>query len=262
MTDLMSADHEPLLVGGSWTERYRDARDRLHRHQKPGRGVALYSLYINRPLGRRIASGAHAFGLTPNGVTLISAALTTVALVLLTVLSPSPAASALVVGLLLLAYAFDSADGQLARLRGSGGTVVGELLDHFVDAAKVAGFHVAILLSAARFDPDAGTWPLVTACIFAVVGTASFFAMSFVDQMRAATGSHPPPRPTALWYRVAVIPTDYGLMCLWLFTRHESTVFFIGYAALAAANTIHLAVATRSRFREAAAIDHHRGRTS
>ena len=51
--------------------------------------------------------------------------------------------------LLILGYALDSADGQLARLLG-GGTPEGEWLDHVIDSAKLATIHLAVLVSLYR----------------------------------------------------------------------------------------------------------------
>ena len=61
--------------------------------------------------------------------------------------------------LLVVGYAFDAADGQLARLRG-GGIIAGEWLDHMVDAIKVASLHLAVLVGLYRFDavPDVCCW--------------------------------------------------------------------------------------------------------
>jgi phosphatidylglycerophosphate synthase len=48
----------------------------------------------------------------------------------------------LITVVLVLGYALDAADGQLARLRG-GGSSLGEWLDHMIDSAKVVGPHLA-----------------------------------------------------------------------------------------------------------------------
>ena len=58
---------------------------RLRSAQKPSFGTAAYGRYVNRPAGRLIAAFAHKFGLTPNGATAISAALSASGLVLLAV---------------------------------------------------------------------------------------------------------------------------------------------------------------------------------
>lgn len=238
----------------SWRARYRAAQIQLTVVQKPSRGVAPYSLYVNRPVGRRLAGVAHAIGLRPNQITAASGTVTFGALLLLALVHPSAEASVAVVVLLLVAYGLDAADGQLARMTG-GGTAVGELLDHLFDAAKAAAFHVAILLSAVRFDAGLGQGPVFAAAAFTVVATASFLGLVLIERVRDRSIAPPPHRPATWWYRLAVAPTDYGALCLWLLVRPHATAFFWGYGALAVANALHLVVATRSRLREAAALD-------
>ena len=60
---------------------------------------------------------------------------------------------------LVLGYALDAADGQLARLRG-GGSPAGEWLDHMVDAAKISSLHLAVLIGALPLR-DRGAGPLL-----------------------------------------------------------------------------------------------------
>ena len=67
-------------------------------------------------------------------VTVVSACFTFAGIVLLAVVPPT-AINGLVVALMVLGDALDSADGQLARLRG-GGSTVGEWLDHVIDCAR------------------------------------------------------------------------------------------------------------------------------
>lgn len=89
-----------------------------------------------------IAAAAFQAGLTPNIVTLISATLTFTALALVALVEPSAWLGVGLALLLALGYAFDAADGQLARLRG-GGSASGEWLDHMVDATKISCLHLA-----------------------------------------------------------------------------------------------------------------------
>ncbi|HEX5568181.1 MAG TPA: CDP-alcohol phosphatidyltransferase, partial [Streptomyces sp.] len=48
--------------------RFRCALGGLSAAQKPGRGVSLYSRYVNRPAGRLLAAAAHALGMSPGQV--------------------------------------------------------------------------------------------------------------------------------------------------------------------------------------------------
>ena len=95
---------------------------------------------------------------------------------------------------LVLGYAFDAADGQLARLRG-GGSLLGEWLDHMIDSVKVAALHLAVLVTLYRnFDLDP-LWFAVPIG-FTVVSSVHFFGMILVDLLarfrRASVGMPTP----------------------------------------------------------------------
>lgn len=178
------------------------------------RSAPAYSIYVNRPVGRVFASIAHAMGMTPNQVTGVSALLTFAGIVLIATVPPSATLGILVWLLLATGYAWDSADGQVARLRG-GGSPAGEWLDHVVDAAKLVSLHVAVTIGMFRFaDLEDPVWLLVPLC-FAIVSTVTFFGMILNDLLRArhgvvqsaqAGGSSPVRALLGL-------PTDYGVLC-------------------------------------------------
>src|SRR5437879_1500149 len=119
--------------------------------QKPSAGTPAYSRFVNRRLGRYLAAGAFLAGRTPNQVSLSSGFCSLVGIVLIATIEPSPTLALVVTALLLLGYALDSADGQLARLRG-GGSPLGEWLDHMIDCVKIVLLHSAVLISLYRFD--------------------------------------------------------------------------------------------------------------
>src|SRR4051812_46884141 len=145
---------------------------RLRAFGKPSHHAPLYSRLVNRPVGRYLAAIAYRLGLTPDQVTAISGVLTFAGIALVALASPSVATSAVVALLLALGYALDSADGQLARLRG-GGSLTGEWLDHMVDCAKNAAIHVAVLVSFYRTDMP--TPLLLLPIAFQLVVTVMFF---------------------------------------------------------------------------------------
>src|SRR5476649_857285 len=99
---------------------YRATLANMDIAQKPGRGAPPYSRWVNRRLGKYLAAAAYVIGLTPDQVTIISACFTFAALILVIVIAPVWWLGILVAVLLLLGYALDSADGQLARVRGGG----------------------------------------------------------------------------------------------------------------------------------------------
>ncbi len=92
---------------------------------------------------------------------MLSACCTFSALTMVALISPQWWLGLLVCGLLLLGYALDSADGQLARLLGAG-SKRGEWLDHTVDATKVSVLHGTVLISFYRFTDrrtSSSWWP-------------------------------------------------------------------------------------------------------
>lgn len=238
----------------SFADRYRDDVAALGAAQKSSRGAPLYSLWVNRPLGRRLAALAHQLGLSPNQVSLISAVFTMSGLALFAFVRPSWSLALAVVALLVTGYAIDAADGQLARLT-TGGSLAGEWLDHTLDMVKVGAFHAAVLVSAYRYSGELGVWPLAVALGFVVVATSSFFVLILTDQLRRSAGVDAPARPSTWWFVLLGLPTDYGVQCLWMVTRPTEQVFFGGYAVLAAANLGYFGIGALNRFAQLSAAD-------
>lgn len=232
------------------TEGYTAILRRLQHAQKGrARGAPAYSVYVNRRVGRYLAAGAHRVGLTPNQVTGISALFTLTGIVMIAAVDPSPGAGVAIWLLLALGYAWDSADGQVARLRG-GGSVAGEWLDHFVDSGKVIGLHLAVLVGLYRAGVgDAYLWvPL----FFALVAGMTFFGMILNDLLKTARGV--PSSSTrgggSSLRSVLLLPTDYGVVCAVFVLWGWSTAFQVGYALLFAAATGFLGLAALKWFRE------------
>lgn len=257
---MQSLSTAPPTTGGTASaETYRDVVNRLASAQKKAApGAPAYSIYVNRRLGRLIAAAAYRAGLTPNGVTAISAAFTFAAIISLAVFPPSWPLGVLVALALAVGYAFDSADGQLARLRG-GGSLAGEWLDHVVDCIKTSSLHLAVLISAYRYwNLSADAWLLVPLG-FAIVAAVSFFAMILNDQLKAvhAKRSTPPGpvRKSTLLRAILVVPTDYGLLCLVFVLIGAPVLFFAAYVALFVANAGHLVLALRKWYLDMVRLD-------
>lgn len=233
---------------------------RLRGAQKPaGRGAPAYSIYVNRRLGRYIAAAAYRAGLTPNAVTAISAGLTFAAILLLLLVRPGVVVGIAIALLLAAGYAFDSADGQVARLLG-GGSAAGEWLDHVVDAVKVVTLHLAVTIAAYRFLLPAGSrgWLLVPLG-FAAVASVSFAVFLLNDLLKAArAGTHTTAviRGGSTPLRSLLgMPTDYGLL-IWVFVLLGApVVFFAAYSLLFAAQLAYLVVALPKWFRDISALD-------
>lgn len=231
----------------------------LKNAQKSTPGAPAYSLYVNRPLGRVLAAAAHQVGLTPNQVTYLSAFSSLVGIVVLAVSAPSELTGVAVSVALMLGYALDSADGQLARLRG-GGSAVGEWLDHMIDSAKVCSLHLAVLVTLYRHvHLPSAAWLLVP-LVFTVVSAVHFFGMILVEQLarvaRATSGAAAAPRvPVSPLRTLLKIPTDYGVLCLVFLLLGAPLVFFGAYAVLALGSTGYLLLVLGKWRSDVAALD-------
>jgi phosphatidylglycerophosphate synthase len=233
--------------------RYREASATLRDRQKTAKGAPLYSRYVNRPLGRRLAAIAYVLGRTPNQVTALSAVCTFGGIAVIATCDPTVLVAVASSALLVLGYALDAADGQLARLRG-GGSVVGEWLDHVVDAGKIATLHLAVLVQWHEVGGRSGG-ALLIPLGFQIVSSVLFFTMILNDQIRrahrgttemllAADGS------SSTLYSLAVAPTDYGILCLVFVLQSWKTGFTWTYGALFAATAAFLVLALGKWFRE------------
>lgn len=231
---------------------YRNALAQLRGAQKTAaRGAPAYSRFINRRLGRYAAAAAFALGLTPNAVTGISAVFTFGAIGLLLAFPPSWWLGVCVSLALVTGYAFDSADGQLARLTRTG-SPAGEWLDHMVDSVKTAALPLALAIALYRFDAVDRVWLLVPLGS-ALVCSVLFFSMILTEQLRRARGvesvADDSARPS--WVRsLLVVPMDYGLLCL-SFLLYGAVPVFLGiYTAIFAATAAFLVLAAVKWFRE------------
>jgi phosphatidylglycerophosphate synthase len=237
--------------------KYRDAVAQLAAAQKPAYGAPAYSRFINRPAGRRIAAASYALGLTPNGVTAISAGLSVLGVAVLA-LAPISAYTGVAAAILFaLAYAFDSADGQLARLTGTGGPA-GEWLDHTVDMGKTVLFHGAILFSLILHTANVNAGLAALAIGFMVVNVVAFFAWLLVDLLRRitpepATDASRPPDHAPLLRSILRLPSDYGVLC-WVLIFWGTPFFWWFYGLLFVANLAILLAALPVWFRQAKAI--------
>jgi phosphatidylglycerophosphate synthase len=234
------------------SETLRTTLHRLAGAQKGAAGAPAYSRFVNRPLGRFFAALAFHAGLTPNAVTGISALFTGGGIALLALAPLAWATGAAVAACLVLGYALDAADGQLARLRG-GGSPAGEWLDHMVDALKIASLHVALLIGLYR-SGGADDGLLLVPLGFSVVSVVLFFATLLNEAMRAQHGAvtratRTAERPGTL-RSVLVAPTDYGVLCLVFLLLGATGLFLAVYSVLFAATALYLALASVKWFKE------------
>lgn len=236
---------------------FADSVRQLRTAQKGhARGAPAYSVYVNRRIGGVLAAAAHRWGWSPNGVTGLSALHTFVGLALLVALPANWWTGLIVAVLLTLGYAWDSADGQLARLQGAS-SLAGEWLDHFVDALKIASLHLAVLVALWLHTPAGGSaWGLVPLG-FSVVAVVTFFGMLLNDLLKGKVGvasTHARGEGT-LGRSMLLLPTDFGVLCLAFVLWGWNPGFLVAYAALALANAAFLALAAVKWYREIRAID-------
>lgn len=240
------------------------ALSRLKGAQKSSDGAAAYSRFVNRPVGRRLAALAYVAGLTPNQVTALAGVSTFAGIAAIAVFDPSVSSSLLVSALLVLGYALDSADGQLARLTGAG-SLAGEWLDHILDAAKTATLHVAVLVCWVRFYAVPLPW-LSVPVVYGSVASVFFFGVIATDLLRRIHRlGHPvapesPESPSPAWrsnplYSLVVLPTDYGFLCLSFLLLWWHPGFMVVYTALAAANLVVLPLAAWRWYRSLKSLD-------
>jgi phosphatidylglycerophosphate synthase len=229
---------------------------RLAGAQKPpAQGSPAYSRFVNRKIGRVLAAASYLLGLTPNQVTFISAAFSAAAIAMIALVRPTPAVAITIALALLLGYAFDSADGQLARLRG-GGSPAGEWLDHVVDSVKTSALHLAVLIGWYRHY-DVNVHLLLIPIGFTLVAAVFFFVQILTDQLRRAHPSQAPPPADASWKAVVrsliVAPTDYGLLCLIfaLYAWHGG--FITVYSLMLAGTALFMTAALPKWYRQVAA---------
>lgn len=239
-----------------------EVRRRLKGAQKPARGAPGYTRWVNRPMGRYLASVAFVLGLTPNQVTAVSAVLTTLGITLIAAAPMSWAVSVVIALTLALAFALDSADGQLARLTGKGGRS-GEWLDHVVDAAKTSALHLAVLIGWYRGYELEREWLYLIPILYAFEATVFYFSIMLTEQLRregspplaAKAGESAPALRSIL-----VLPADYGLLCLSFLFFAWPEVFIVLYAMFLVPNIIFLLGAWVRWYREMKAIDAASGR--
>ncbi|MQA27929.1 MAG: CDP-alcohol phosphatidyltransferase, partial [Micromonosporaceae bacterium] len=174
------------------------------------RGGGLYSEAFSQRLGALCALAADRLRLPPTVLTLVNLAVGVGASVVVVALAPLAASGALPawalgLGALIawqVAYAFDCADGQLARVTGQS-SPAGARLDILADIAVQIALVTAVASAAVAYRPDTPAW-LVS--VFA--GTWMVNLVTSVMQSGSAAASMVP--STSLPVRVVKLVRDYG----------------------------------------------------
>ncbi|WP_233551510.1 CDP-alcohol phosphatidyltransferase family protein [Amnibacterium setariae] len=177
-------------------------------------------------------------------MTAASAASSAAGIALLITLPPSAVLGVSVAILLALGYVLDSADGQLARLTGSGSRA-GEWLDHVVDAMRMPAIHLAVLVGLNHWLPEQ-TWAQAAALLFCIVAAGQFMSQVLAEQLSGRVHRAPAGRGGVL-QSVVNLPTDTGLLC-WLFLLWGAPLAFaVVYTALLVLNAGHALISMRRK---------------
>lgn len=238
------------------SESFAETLARLGSAQKGrARGAPGYSVYINRPVGRLLAAVAYRAGATPNMVSLVSAAFTFTGIGVIALAEPAPWIGIVIWLLLAVGYALDSADGQVARLRG-GGSLAGEWLDHFIDAVKTIVLHLAVVVGMYRFY-DVDERFLLVPLAFTLVSGVSFFGMILNDLLKGKVGVPPAAAAggSSPWRSLLLVPVDYGFLCLVFVLWGVPVIFQAVYGLVFLAHALFLILAAVKWYRAMKTLD-------
>ncbi|MGV1034458.1 MAG: CDP-alcohol phosphatidyltransferase family protein [Microbacteriaceae bacterium] len=208
--------------------------------QKPSRGLGTpaYTRWINRSLGRVIAALTPPY-ISATALTLIGAVLSYGATASLWLYPVNPGLGWIIPGLLLvIGYAFDSADGQISRLRGSA-SPFGEWLDHTLDAGRVAFIHFAAgVLCVLVLGSMSAAFP---AAAFLVSSILILFGKQLeLNLLPPGVTAHTGVSRFRGWI---ILPVDFGVLCLSFLLLPWPLLFVSVYMVLAGLNVLYAGLA-------------------
>lgn len=260
---LSNGNSDGSMVGTLIPKRpgFREVLGAMGNAQKPGLGVPAYTRWLNRRGARVLAAGAVVLGLRPNTVSVLSAAVSACALLLLMIGPASWGLGICVAALLAVGYMLDSADGQVARVT-STGSPAGEWLDHVIDAVRTPALHLAVLVGFYLwFDVTPGWY--VVPMLFVLLGVGHFMSQILAEQLvrqytPSARGRRvridedivPEMGPGAGALRsVLLLPIDTGTLC-WIFVFWGNQALFItAYCTLLVINFVFAVVSAGRKYR-------------
>ena len=143
-----------------------------------GRGVEEWvDIHFFRPVGIRVARALYATPVSPDQVTVVCLLIGLVAGHLM--VYNSVRLNALGLGLFIVSDVFDSADGQLARLRGTS-TRLGRILDGVADSGRFLNLyiHLMIRLMLAGW----GAWAVILVAVAGISHSLQSAAADFIRQ--------------------------------------------------------------------------------
>ena len=236
---------------------FSDTLRALEQAQKPGIGVPAYTRWVNRRVARYFAAAAVSLGITPNGVTAVSAAVSAAGVIVLLTAPPTILTGVIVALLFAFGYGLDSADGQVARVTGAS-SPAGEWLDHVVDSMRVPTVHLATLVGFIRFpeyfsvshtaDGFPGGWILwVLPMAFTVLTAGHFMSQILAEQLRKNRKTAAPSTGGNLRSFIN-LHMDAGTLC-WIYIFWGFGVIFVFvYALLFLANAATVLLSMRRKY--------------
>lgn len=243
---------------------FKSALRELKYAQKPGHGVPAYTRWINRGLARGVAALLASWGWSANKVSLASALVSFVGILLLLLLPVEPWTGVIAAVILAVGYLLDSADGQVARLTGTGSSA-GEWLDHVTDAARTPAIHLCILVGFIKIY-GASAWQWWIPLIYCLIAATHFMGQILAEQLlrllaeagpaqadeQPAVADQPssPGLRRSVARSIIMVHTDSGTLC-WLFlTWGFPPLFLLLYVLMFAANSLTSVVSLTRRFRD------------
>lgn len=227
---------------------YQTALGTLAAKQKTPRGVSFYSIWVNRPAGRRLAAMAYVLGLSPNQVSLLSASVTAGGIMVVATAAPTWIAGLAAWFMLAFGFMLDAADGQLARLQGRS-SAAGEWLDHVLDAGKMVAVHTAVLISWARFF-DLPLPMLLIPLVFQFAAVVTFTGGTLAGLLKTPEAEGLPRRQPSKLRAFLLLSADYGVFCLVFLAFGAPSIFVFIYTALAVLCVAWLAALSLKWFKE------------
>ncbi|MDY3049949.1 MAG: CDP-alcohol phosphatidyltransferase family protein [Rothia sp. (in: high G+C Gram-positive bacteria)] len=228
---------------------FRDTLRQLNSAQKSGVGVPAYTRWVNRKVARVFAAAAVKFGITPNGVTALSASVSLAGMALMIVFPPSLGLGLGVALLFALGYALDSADGQVARVTGAS-SPAGEWLDHVVDSMRTPAMHLTILIGMIKFPAafPLDSWQIWWLPLaFTVLITGHFMSQILAEQLRNNRGTAAPAAGGNLRSFIN-LHMDAGTFC-WIFIFWGTGWgFILVYGLLFVGNAATVLLSMRRKF--------------
>ncbi|NLB35152.1 MAG: CDP-alcohol phosphatidyltransferase family protein, partial [Elusimicrobia bacterium] len=181
--------------------------------QTPKNVGYVYTAYINRPLGRIMAVFAYKLGLSANFLSLSGFFLTIVgALYLVLYGCKTIWGTVFGVFILLFAFVFDDADGNLAKLN-KADKPSGEWLDHTLDNIKEQILCLSIFFIILKTNPNIEKWLMCFLLLPGVFSSSKILSNEMKRHLLLYNAGVVYDRSASRWTRF-LLPLDYGFLCM------------------------------------------------